>query len=675
MDDQVSDNANPEEQSLDKKDSEENIPVKRIEPAPEKKRGREEKLRKGDERKLEYYLKDANVHSTEEKLGVMCKKYSALLEENKTLQATLKQYDRKMQTLQRQKEQFQNEQSKAILTRKRLESLCRELQKQNNDIKKENLLKIKQQEHMSQRNGQLFEEHLELKEKSMAVFEQIEQRQQEVMEFNQQMKLEIQLANAKIIKAKLEAAAEKEEFLREKQLLLCTIKEYQEQIKKHQGIEAGLRSQINIYTEKYDEFQNALSGSDKIYGEFNQEMQKMSKKILSLEKETAMWKKQWVKSHTGLLEMATEKRAKDAEIAKLNEKFTVIQNLCKVLQRERNNLLALQREAEKKNKDTKSDTPPAETVQQTSPQDEAVETSDNNLDNISSNSQGAPTEISEKIADINDEESEKIASVEQIEKAVLEEARQELNDDTENTENKQADSDESAKTVTEEVNPKVNNTDAVKSEQSTGDVPEENLSEAQTSERSLVEEATVTDTENTQITNSQESCVRNIPAEDGKEVTNILDNVTNTDANALNHTEHEEREINNELPKETSNSAVDNPTDSLEATNKNAEIEEHQNTPTIAEQEEANMPTRVDENRESPAKSESTDAKLNETTKEIKEVQSTSTVAEREEDNTPKTVDENRKQAAKPENADAKHNKTTKKEEEEISECESCRNC
>lgn len=65
----------------------------------------------------------------------------------------------------------------------------------------------------------------------------------------------------------------------------------------------------------------------------------MSKKILKLEKETNMWKQRWEKSHHALLEMATDKQTRDAEIATLNRKCSLLQELCKAFQKERTTLL------------------------------------------------------------------------------------------------------------------------------------------------------------------------------------------------------------------------------------------------------------------------------------------------------------------------------------------------
>lgn len=74
----------------------------------------------------------------------------------------------------------------------------------------------------------------------------------------------------------------------------------------------------------------------------------MSKKILKLEKETNMWKSRWEKSQTALLEMATDKQTRDIEIANINKKCSLLQELCKAFQQERATLLAQLKESSSK---------------------------------------------------------------------------------------------------------------------------------------------------------------------------------------------------------------------------------------------------------------------------------------------------------------------------------------
>lgn len=50
-------------------------------------------------------------------------------------QSTLKQYQKQITTVIKEKEQVRTDLAKSVLSRSRLESLCRELQRQNREVK------------------------------------------------------------------------------------------------------------------------------------------------------------------------------------------------------------------------------------------------------------------------------------------------------------------------------------------------------------------------------------------------------------------------------------------------------------------------------------------------------------------------------------------------------------
>ncbi|XP_043483897.1 gamma-taxilin [Leptopilina heterotoma] len=337
-----------------------------VEPKPvhhrERKHAKDEKPKKKEERGVEQVLKSlVSIENADEKLSAMCKKYSEVIDENRKLQLSLKQSEKKVQMIQREKDQLQTERSKAVLTRSRLESLCRELQRQNKAVKEESLLKLREEEEkrkevsakfqstlgeltalMSQnneKNTKLYEDNMEMSKNFKSLCEQVELREQQFEKIHQQMQLEIQLAEAKLAKVTLEMTSEKEALLNEKKQLLAKLAEYQLRLKEMQAQEVGLRSQISMYTDKYDEFQNALTKSNQVFGGFNEEMEKMSKKIHKLEKETGLWKHRWEKSHQALLEMAADKQTRDAEIEDLNRKRLLLLELCKAFQQERATLI------------------------------------------------------------------------------------------------------------------------------------------------------------------------------------------------------------------------------------------------------------------------------------------------------------------------------------------------
>lgn len=68
-------------------------------------------------------------------------------------------------------------------------------------------------------------------------------------------------------------------------------------------------------------------------------MDEMTKKLKSLEKETAQWKQRWEKSNTLLLDMASEKKQRDAELVSTTKQVAQLEKLCRALQTERVTLI------------------------------------------------------------------------------------------------------------------------------------------------------------------------------------------------------------------------------------------------------------------------------------------------------------------------------------------------
>jgi uncharacterized coiled-coil DUF342 family protein len=57
--------------------------------------------------------------------------------------------------------------------------------------------------------------------------------------------------------------------------------------------EISLRSQVTMYSERYQEFQNAIQQSSQMVGSCHTEIEKMGKKIKKLEKERNDFRHRW----------------------------------------------------------------------------------------------------------------------------------------------------------------------------------------------------------------------------------------------------------------------------------------------------------------------------------------------------------------------------------------------
>ncbi|XP_008576456.1 PREDICTED: alpha-taxilin isoform X1 [Galeopterus variegatus] len=352
-------------------------------------RPQEKKKAKGLGKEITLLMQTLNTLSTpEEKLAALCKKYAELvsyplrwhppcpwkvsrppgvglgvqgqLEEHRNSQKQMKLLQKKQSQLIQEKDHLRGEHSKAVLARSKLESLCRELQRHNRSLKEEGVQRAREEEEKrkevtshfqvtlndiqlqmeqhNERNSKLRQENMELAERLKKLIEQYELREEHIDKVFKHKDLQQQLVDAKLQQAQEMLKEAEERHQREKDFLLKEAVESQRMCELMKQQETHLKQQLALYTEKFEEFQNTLSKSSEVFTTFKQEMEKMTKKIKKLEKETTMYRSRWESSNKALLEMAEEKTLRDKELEGLQVKIQRLEKLCRALQTERNDL-------------------------------------------------------------------------------------------------------------------------------------------------------------------------------------------------------------------------------------------------------------------------------------------------------------------------------------------------
>nr|XP_048290242.1 alpha-taxilin [Myodes glareolus] len=324
-------------------------------------RPQEKKKAKGLGKEITLLMQTLNTLSTpEEKLAALCKKYAELLEEHRNSQKQMKLLQKKQSQLVQEKDHLRGEHSKAVLARSKLESLCRELQRHNRSLKEEGVQRAREEEEKrkevtshfqvtlndiqlqmeqhNERNSKLRQENMELAERLKKLIEQYELREEHIDKVFKHKDLQQQLVDAKLQQAQEMLKEAEDRHQREKEFLLKEAVESQRMCELMKQQETHLKQQLALYTEKFEEFQNTLSKSSEVFTTFKQEMEKMTKKIKKLEKETTMYRSRWESSNKALLEMAEEKTLRDKELEGLQVKIQRLEKLCRALQTERNDL-------------------------------------------------------------------------------------------------------------------------------------------------------------------------------------------------------------------------------------------------------------------------------------------------------------------------------------------------
>ncbi|XP_069492907.1 gamma-taxilin isoform X2 [Ambystoma mexicanum] len=298
--------------------------------------------------------------SPEEKLAALCKKYADLLEESRNVQKQMKILQKKQAQVMKEKVHLQSENSKAILARSKLESLCRELQRHNKTLKEENLQQARDDEErrkeasahfqmtlneiktqMEQHdiyNAKLRQENIELGEKLKKLIEQYSLREEHIDKVFKHKELQQQLIDAKLQQTTHLMREAEEKHQREREFLLNEATESRHKCEQMKQQEAQLKQQLSLYMDKFEEFQTTMAKSNELFTTFRQEMEKMTKKIKKLEKETIVWRTKWENNNKVLLQMAEEKTFRDKECKGLQIKLERLEKLCRALQTERNEL-------------------------------------------------------------------------------------------------------------------------------------------------------------------------------------------------------------------------------------------------------------------------------------------------------------------------------------------------
>lgn len=341
-----------------------------------------------------------SLATPEEKLAALCKKYADLLEESRCMQKRLKALQKKQSQIVKEKIHLQGEHSKAILARSKLESLCRELQRHNKTLKEENAQRSReyeeqrkeamlhfqmtlsdiedQMEQHSSHNTKLRQENMELAEKLKKLIEQYELREEHIDKVFKHKELQQQLMDAKLqrITEMMKEVEEKQQ--RERDFLLKDATESRRKCELMKDQETQLKQQLSLYMDKFEEFQSTLAKSNEVFTTFRQEMEKMTKKIKKLEKETTQWRTKWESNNQALLQMAEEKTLRDGHFKALQGKLELLERLCRALQKERNDLnnrLSLLQEQSDKGAQAPPDPQPQEQTagEEDDEEDEGVE--------------------------------------------------------------------------------------------------------------------------------------------------------------------------------------------------------------------------------------------------------------------------------------------------------------
>ncbi|KAL4910963.1 hypothetical protein BDW74DRAFT_172418 [Aspergillus multicolor] len=308
-----------------------------------------------------------NIESPMTRLETVHKKYTELLADMKKLDRDYAKSKKRADQLQKDQDKGKSELNKTVTMKDKLEKLCRELTKENKKVKvgfTTTATAFSTWANVRFLGNQDENKKLEENEKKARaiVNERLDSLLYDIQDVMaakgnpRSEKVDIDLDEA--LRAKIKTIGEKFEMreLHYKSLLRskdaeiqCLTAKYEEQrraaeneaarcralssqVSTFSHTESELRSQLNIYVEKFKQVEDTLNNSNELFLTFRKEMEEMSKKTKRLEKENLTLTRKHDQTNRNILEMAEERTRNHEELDKWRKKSHHLEALCRRMQ-------------------------------------------------------------------------------------------------------------------------------------------------------------------------------------------------------------------------------------------------------------------------------------------------------------------------------------------------------
>ncbi|KAL8909159.1 MAG: hypothetical protein Q9171_005164 [Xanthocarpia ochracea] len=272
-------------------------------------------------------------------------KYTELLAKMKRLDQENAKNKKRGDLFQKEKEAQRSELTKTVSMKEKLEKLCRELTRENKKIKEENK-KIEESEKRSRElqgekvegvlwvvdevvdqreNPESLKLSLEMDEVFRLKFKSfIEQYELRELHFQSLMRTKECEVQYNLARYERERKAAEVEQTRSRTLSA--------QVSTFSQTETELRSQLNIYVEKFKQVEDTLNNSNDLFLTFRKEMEEMSRKTKRLEKENFNLNRKHELTNRNILQMAEERTRVDKELETLRKKNNTLESVIRRMQ-------------------------------------------------------------------------------------------------------------------------------------------------------------------------------------------------------------------------------------------------------------------------------------------------------------------------------------------------------
>ncbi|CAF1354559.1 unnamed protein product [Adineta steineri] len=278
-------------------------------------------------------------------------------EQSRTTQTKIHELEKKTAVLMRERDQVLLENGRVSAAKAKLESLCRELHQHNQQIRDESIQRQQEDEtkrrelatkfqttideiasqlsNYSEKSTSLREQNIKLSEQLASVVKDYELREKEVETTLKKKELELRLTEATLEQSRVLLNERTELIKQERQVSEAEQLVLYRKCEELAQSELSLRSQVTVYAERYQEFQNAIQQSSQMVTSCHSEIEKMGKKIKKLEKERNDFRHRWEIAETSQRKTSEDMKLLEKEKRQSDIKLDKLDRLCRALQQER----------------------------------------------------------------------------------------------------------------------------------------------------------------------------------------------------------------------------------------------------------------------------------------------------------------------------------------------------
>ncbi|KOS47125.1 hypothetical protein ACN38_g1976 [Penicillium nordicum] len=287
----------------------------------------------------------SNIESPMTKLETVHKKYTELLADMKKLDRDYSKSKKRADQLQKDQDKGKSDLNKTVTMKDKLEKLCRELTKENKKVKDEN----KKLEDTEKKARLIVNERLDslLYDIQDVMAAKGNPRSEKVdVDLDEALRVKLKTISEQfdtrdlhyrgLLRGKdseIQSLASKfEEQRRAGEVEANRSRALTSQVSTFSHTEAELRSQLNIYVEKFKQVEDTLNNSNDLFLTFRKEMEEMSKKTKRLEKENHTLNRKHEQTNRNILEMAEERTRNHEELERWRRKCHHLEALCRRMQ-------------------------------------------------------------------------------------------------------------------------------------------------------------------------------------------------------------------------------------------------------------------------------------------------------------------------------------------------------